>query len=169
VSGKIVYLTKLNFILKVQVMSFRETLHRETSRWLMRYTQAGVPLKQLAWTITAGSTLITALTSIGVGFNALVVVGIYIGFQILFMWAYDRFKILNRQMKIDADRSSNFMPPKWCMDNLIRSKQFAIMTQGINEEWDREKIDQKMLEETKHLIEHYRDGIDTDDIEKGEN
>lgn len=146
-------------------MNVLETIHREISRWMMRYTQAGVPLKQIAWTITAGSTLVTALKSVGFKGDITLVIGGYLGFQIIFMWAYDRFKVLNRQMKLDADRSSNFIPPKWCMDNLIRSKQFSVMTQGINEDWDGEKIDQKMINETRALLQQYRNGIDPETLE----
>jgi len=146
-------------------MSLLETIHREISRWMMRYTQAGVPLKQIAWTITAGSTLITALKAVGFQGDVVLVIAGYLIFQVVFMWAYDRFKVLNRQMKLDADRSSNFMPPKWCMDNLIRSKQFSVMTQAINEGWDREKTDKKMLKETKKLLKKYRRGIDPETLE----
>lgn len=110
--------------------------------------------------VTAVSTMITALkgtafenyTMYIIAFSGLGAIG--------FIWAYDRFKVLNLQQKHDADRSSNFVGPSMAMSNIIQGRQMSVMSKAIAEGWDRERIEKEMDRVTKEELSKYRDGID---------
>lgn len=137
----------------------------ETSRWLMRTLQAGRVLRMPLLGVTAVSTLVTALKGTSLEQYTIPIIGTSGFMAFLFIWAYDKFQVLNLQQKHDADRSSNYVGPSMAISSIIRAKQFSVLSEGLEKGWDQEKIDKKMVEVTEDEIEKYRNGIDMKNFE----
>lgn len=136
----------------------------EVSRWLMRTLQAGRILRMPLLGVTAVSTLVTALKGTAFENYTMYIISVSGIMAVTFIWAYDKFQVLNIQQKHDADRSSNFVGPSMAMTSMIRARQFSVMSKAIAEDWEQEKIDQKMREVTEDEIKKYRDGINMEDF-----
>lgn len=119
----------------------------------------------LFWAVTAGSTAGTFLqsTQFAPYIPAFFAVG-GLG-TLLFTWAYDRFQVMNKQQKWNADRSNNFMGPAHAMNHKLDAVKFAVLSQSIKEDWDMEKTKQEMERVTDEKIKEYRNGIDLGDLE----
>lgn len=138
-------------------MGYKTKLRDEISRWLMRVTQAGVPIKIALLGVTASSTLTTAIKNTFLEPYTIHILSVFVLSSLIFAWAYDRFSVLNIQMKHDADRTSNFIGPQMAINQRIRGLQLAAAMEAVAEDKD---VDVKVIDETEEALEKYRDGID---------
>lgn len=140
------------------------TVRDEVSRWFMRTLQAGRVLRLPLLGVTAVSTLTTALRGTAAENYTFVVVSAFGVFSLLFIWAYDHFRVLNLENRHKQDRSDNFAGPGFAMGTLMRGQQLAVVAQALQEDWSEERIKGQMEYETRKLLQNWRDGIDLDEV-----
>lgn len=132
----------------------------EFSKWIMRSLQAGRVLRMPLLGVTAVSTLVTALRGTMFQNYTLHIVSAFGILAVGFIWAYDRFKVLNIQQKWDQDRSSNFVGPNMAINNMISARQFSVLSKAMQEDWDEEKRREELERVTEEAIQEFRNGID---------
>ncbi|MDY6768709.1 MAG: hypothetical protein SVW02_01225 [Candidatus Nanohaloarchaea archaeon] len=144
------------------------TVREEFSRWIMRSIQAGRVLRLPLLGVTAVSTLTTALRGTAAEQYTAAIVGAFMAGSVVFIWAYDRFQILNYENRHKMDRSDNFAGPGMAMGTLMRGRQLAVLGQGLREDWSSERIQEEMQEATLQQLREWRDGIDLDEVYNGD-
>ena len=137
----------------------------EVSKWIMRTKNAGVILRMPLLGVTAVSTLITALKGTQLQAYTSFIVGIFGVGAILFIWAYDRFQVMNIQNRWNADRADNYAGPTMAMNQMVNAVQLGVLSESIKEGWSQEKTQRKMKEETRKTVAEYRNGINMEDFE----
>lgn len=139
-------------------------LREEISRWLMRTQNAGRLLNIPLRATTASSVLTLALQETFLAQYTVPVVVLFTGTLIGFIWAYDRFQVMNIQNKLDADRSDNFVSPTTAMNQLINARQFSVLSRSLSEDWDKERTEEELDRVTKDTIKEFRNGIDMGEL-----
>lgn len=140
------------------------SIRNELSRWSMRLLQASRVLRLPLLGVTAVSTLTTALRGTYAEDYTLFIVSAFGLGSLLFIWAYDYFRVLNLENRHKQDRSDNFVGPGFAMNKIMMAHQLSIMAEGIREEKDPEQIEEEMLEKTYQVLRQWRDGIDLEDV-----
>lgn len=140
------------------------TIRDEVSRWFMRTLQAGRVLRLPLLGVTAVSTLTTALRGTAAENYTLFVVSAFGVFSLLFIWAYDHFRVLNLENRHKQDRSDNFAGPGMAMGTLMRGQQLAVVAQAIQEDWDQQTIQDEMRAVTLQNLREWRNGIDLEEV-----
>lgn len=146
-------------------MKFLVKLRDQISKWIMRTKNAGVILRMPLLGVTAVSTLVTALKGTALDNYTIGIIAVFSLAAVVFIWAYDRFQVMNMQNRWNADRSSNFTSPTTAINQVINARQLSVLAQGINEGWTQDKIFEEMHNETVKGIKKYRNGIDMSDYE----
>lgn len=143
------------------------TLRDELARWIMRSKEAGSVLQMLFWGITAVSTMITALRGTAYdGYAPAAVTVLALG-SLAFMWAYDRFEVLNLQQRERMDRGDNFAGPGMAIGALIHARQYAALAEAISHGEGHEQAHQRIERSTLDALREYRDGIALEDVYYG--
>lgn len=132
----------------------------------MRTRNAGTILRIPLLGVTAISTLITALK--GTSFENYTFYIIIISFILttLFIWAYDRFKVLNIQNRWDADRSDNYVGANTAINQMINARQLSILAKSINQNWDGKKTMEELDKITEETVKEFRNGLDMERFDK---
>jgi len=130
------------------------------SKWLMRSQNAGTVLRIPLLGVTAVSTFVTALRGTFLESYTLIMVGLAGLAGVAFIWAYDRFQVMNLQSKWDADRSDNYFGPSGAMQQIAAAERQAVLAQSIQEGWSMEKTRSEMRKAVEQAISENRDGID---------
>lgn len=137
----------------------------EISKWLMRTQNAGRLLNIPLRATTASSVLTLALQeTILAEYTVYVMVFFALGIGV-FIWAYDRFQVMNMQSRHDADRSDNFTGPTTAINQLINTRQQAVQSKAIAENWEIEKTEKELRRVTEEALQDYRNGINMGDFQ----
>lgn len=142
-------------------------LREEVSKWIMRSQNAGTVLRIPLLGVTAISTLVTALRGTALQAYTFHIVGVFGAGAVFFIWAYDRFQVMNIQNRWNADRADNYVGPTTAMNQLINAEQFAVLSESIRKDWSREKTSEEMEKATREAVQRYRNGIDVGDLDGG--
>ena len=146
--------------MKVLVM-----LREEISKWLMRTQNAGRLLNIPLRATTASSVLTLALQETFLAqYTLIVLISFSIGIM-FFIWAYDRFQVMNIQNRWNADRADNYVGPTTAMNQLINARQFGVLSQSLNNGWSEEKTQKRLESVTRETVREFRDGIDIGDLD----
>lgn len=146
-------------------MSFLLKLREESGKWLMRVQQAGRVLRLPLFFITAVSTMVTALKGTFLSDYTLLIVGVFCAGSAVFVWAYDRFKVMNVQNRWNADRSDNYVGPTTAVNQMVNARQLAVLAEGLNSDKNQEQVVSNMREATLEELRRYRNGFDLGDID----
>lgn len=137
------------------------------SRWIMRTKNAGRVLRIPLLGVTAVSTMVTALK--GTSFEnytaGIVAVSAVAGFA--FIWAYDRFQVMNIESRWNADRSDNYYGPTGAINQLVSAERQAVLAHAIKNDWEMDKTRKEMINATERAVSKFRDGIDMNKFEEG--
>jgi len=142
------------------------SLREEISKWIMRTKNAGVIMRIPLLGVTAVSTMITALRGT---FLERYTLAIVVGFGVaalVFVWAYDRFQVMNMQNRWNADRADNYYGPTGAIDQLAAAEREAVLAQSIKNDWDMEKTREEMKKAAERAISEYRNGVDMERFQK---
>lgn len=140
-------------------------LREEISKWIMRTQNAGTVLRIPLLGVTAVSTLITALRGTYLDSYTMYIVAAFSVLAFIFIWAYDRFQVMNIQNRWNADRSDNYIGPTTAMNQLINARQLSVLSQSINEGWSDDRTTEELEKVTRETVADFRDGIDIGDID----
>lgn len=141
-------------------------LRDEVSRWIMRTKNAGVILRIPLLGVTAVSTLVTALKGTVLQNYTIYIVGFSCIGAMLFIWAYDRFQVMNMQNRWNADRADNYYGPTGAINQLAAAEREAVLAQSIKNDWDMEKTREEMRKAAEKVIAEYRNGVDMERFDK---
>lgn len=141
-------------------------LRDEVSRWIMRTKNAGVILRIPLLGVTAVSTLVTALKGTVLQNYTIYIVGFSGIGAMLFIWAYDRFQVMNMQNRWNADRADNYYGPTGAINQLAAAEREAVLAQSIKNDWDMEKTREEMRKAAEKVIAEYRNGVDMERFDK---
>ena len=127
------------------------------ARWLMRFEAAGGILQIGFLGVTAASTLVTALSLLGLeSYAPAVLVAGLVG-VVVYAWAYVELGIYNRKNRERQDRGNNFAKPQNRIDDELIARGTAAGLKGETlSATEREAID----EELDDAYRRYRGGID---------
>lgn len=140
-------------------------LRNHLSKWLMRTQQAGRVLRLPLYFITALSTTITALKGTVLENHTLMIAAIFGVAAMIFIWAYDRFQVLNIQNRWNSDRSDNFVGPNTAVNQMVNARQLVVLASGIKDGKSKPEIEDEMREATLESLKRYRNGFDMDVID----
>jgi len=140
-------------------------LREEVSKWIMRTKNAGVILRIPLLGVTAVSTLVTALRGTWLQDYTIAIVSVFGISALLFIWAYDRFQVMNIQNRWNADRADNYVGPTTAMNQLINARQFGVLSQALTNEWNEEKTQEELEKVTRETVAEFRNGIDLGDLD----
>lgn len=136
----------------------------EVSRWLMRTLQAGRVLRLPLLGVTAVSTLTTALRGTAAEDYTIAIVAGFAFASLVFIWAYDRFEVLNLENRHKMDRSDNFVGPGFAMNKIMMARHLGIVADGLREEKPTAEIQDELEDETLRLLREWRNGIDLSEV-----
>lgn len=139
----------------------------EVSKWLMRTQNAGTILRIPLLGVTAVSTLVTALRGTTLEKYTFYIVGVFGVGATVFIWAYDRFQVMNIQNRWNADRADNYIGPTTAINQIVNARQFSVLSQSISEDWSDDKTRKELEKVTRKALSQYRNGIDLGDIDEG--
>jgi len=147
-------------------MNFLHAAREEISKWLMRTQNAGRLLNIPLRATTASSVLTLALQETFLAQYTVLVLVTFTAGMIFFIWAYDRFQVMNIQNRWNADRSDNYIGPTTAMNQLINARQFGVLSQSLNNNWSQEKTDEELERVTRETISQFRNGMDLGDLDE---
>jgi len=147
-------------------MNFFHAAREEISKWLMRTQNAGRLLNIPLRATTASSVLTLALQETFLAQYTVLVLVTFTAGMIFFIWAYDRFQVMNIQNRWNADRSDNYIGPTTAMNQLINARQFGVLSQSLNNNWSQEKTDEELERVTRETISQFRNGMDLGDLDE---
>lgn len=147
-------------------MKFLVQLREEISKWIMRTKNAGTILRIPLLGVTAVSTLVTALRGTGLENYTMGIVGFFGVSAVLFIWAYDRYKVMNLQNRWNADRADNYAGPTMAMNQMVNAVQLGVLSESIKNDWSHERTQEEMMEATRNAVADYRNGINMEEFEK---
>jgi len=140
-------------------------LREEVSKWIMRTQNAGTILRIPLLGVTAVSTLVTALRGTAFQNYTMYIVAVFGVLALVFIWAYDRFQVMNIQNRWNADRADNYVGPTTAMNQLINARQFGVLSQALTNEWSEEKTQKELEKVTRETVAEFRNGIDLGDLD----
>lgn len=140
-------------------------LREEFSKWLMRTQNAGRVLRMPLLGVTAVSTLVTALKDTALSSYTLPIVAVAGLSAVVFIWAYDKFQVLNIQNRWNADRSDNYIGPTTAINQIVNARQLSVLSRSISEDWSDEKTRKEMNRITEKTLSEFRNGIDLGDFD----
>jgi len=135
-------------------------LREEVSKWIMRTKNAGVILRIPLLGVTAVSTLVTALRGTMLEKYTLPILSVFGIGAVVFIWAYDRFQVMNIQNRWNADRADNYYGPTGAIDQLASAERDAVLAQSIKNDWDMERTREEMKKAVERAVSEYRNGVD---------
>ena len=147
-------------------MSLLIKLREEVSKWIMRTQNAGTVMRIPLLGVTAVSTLVTALRGTAFQNYTMYIVGVFGVLAMIFVWAYDRFQVMNIQNRWNADRADNYVGPTTVMNQLINARQFGVLSQSLNNNWSEEKTQEELEKVTRETVAEFRNGIDLGDLDE---
>jgi hypothetical protein len=118
--------------------------------------------------ITAVSTLVTALKGTFLQQYTFAIVGAFGLGAVSFIWAYDKFQVLNLQHKHNDDRAGNYVGANQTVDKLIQGRQLAVVAQALSQDMSYDEVQELMDQATYQASAELRNGIDTEKIERGD-
>lgn len=139
------------------------------ARWLARLDGVKGQIQMFSLSVTAFSTFSIMLQGFGLGrfVPYLGVVAAVLG--IGYTWLYTEGGVWNQVSRDRNDLSDNFAAPGMAMGMTLQGRQRAVIAEAIQEDYDREKIKERMDEETIALLQQFRNGIDVEQVfENGE-
>lgn len=139
-------------------------IRKEISKWLMRTENAGRLLSIPLRLTTASGVLTLALEKTSLSQYTFVIVPSFVLAMIAFIWGYDVFRVLNIQNQYDADRSDNYAGPTTAINQMVNAVQFAVLAEGLQEDWSSDKIHDEMKQQTREELSRYRDGINISEL-----
>lgn len=146
------------------MMQLLVQIRDQSSMWLMRLLEGGRVLQMPLLAVTAISTLGTFLRGTPLEPYTYYIISGFGLMAIGFVWAYDRFEVLNLQNKAKQDRADNFVGPGFTMGSIMRARQLAIIGEALQHDYSSAELHQRMDEETKALLRDWRNGVDLAEI-----
>lgn len=140
-------------------------LREEFSKWLMRTKQAGQVLRLPLFFITAVSTMVTALKGTFLDGYTFQIGGVFVAGSAFFIWAYDRFQVMNMQNRWNTDRTDNYVAAPFLMGNMTQARMFATLSKSINEDWSPEQTEQELERVVEDCFREFRNGVNPSEYE----
>lgn len=137
---------------------------KSAARWLARIDGVKGQVQMFSLAVTAFSTFSIMLQGFGLGeYVPYIGVAAAVG-GAAYTWAYTEGGVWNQVSRDRNDLSDNFAAPGMAMGMTLQGRQRAVIAEAIQEDYDRERIRERMDEETAALLQEFRDGIDVEDV-----
>lgn len=139
------------------------------ARWLARIDGVKGQIQMFSLSVTAFSTFSIMLQGFGLGSYVpyLGVTAVMVG--VAYTWMYTEGGVWNQVSRDRMDLSDNYAAPGMAMGMTLQGRQRAVIAEAIQEGYDRDRIRERMDEETAQLLQEFRDGIDVEQVfENGE-
>lgn len=129
-------------------------------RWLMRIEATKGILQLVGISVTAVSTLTSALVAVGFGNLAPYFLAAGLIGTPAFAYAYVELGLFNRKNRERMDRGDNYAAPGMAMGQLLQARQHGIIAEAVVNDYDEDTIHERMEEETVGMLSDFRNGID---------
>jgi len=139
------------------------------ARWIARIKAVQGQLN-LFFTALSGTSLASgALRYFGAPTWAIILFLLLLALVIVtYTYLYSEGGVWNQSRRDERDMSMNYIDPRQAMNQLVQAEQRAILAKAIQEEWTEERIEREMHDATVDLLQEYRDGIDVNTLENGQ-